>query len=102
MKKAYHDEDSADIQLDVVALLLTLKQIEGGALGDEENGLEFQLSFHREVFEGKVVFPIVGEGLVERGILVLRNVLRVSCPDGFSLVELLLLGALRGKETRIS
>ena len=44
-----HDEDSAHVQLDVVLLLLVLKQVEGSTLGDEEQSTELQLPLHREV-----------------------------------------------------
>ena len=39
-----HDEHTADKQLDVVELALLLKEIEWGALGDEQNRLELQLT----------------------------------------------------------
>ena len=34
-----HDEDAADVELDVVLLLLVLEKVEGGAFGDEQEGL---------------------------------------------------------------
>lgn len=56
-----HDEDSSDVELDVVLLLLGLEHIEGGSLWDEEDGLELELSLDGEVLDGEVLFPVVGE-----------------------------------------
>lgn len=39
-----HDEDSAHIELDVVLLLLVLKEVERSAPGHEEQGTEFKLT----------------------------------------------------------
>ena len=41
-----HDEDSAHVELDVVLLLLVLKEVKGGTTGHEEEGTELQLPFH--------------------------------------------------------
>ena len=43
---AVHDEDPPDIQLDVVLLLLVLKEVEGCATGDKEESTELQLALH--------------------------------------------------------
>ena len=43
---AVHDEDPPDVQLDVVLLLLVLKQVEGSAAGDEQQGPELELALH--------------------------------------------------------
>ena len=43
------------------------------------------------MLDSEVLFPIVGEGLVERGILILGDVVGLSHPDGLGLVELLVL-----------
>ena len=59
------DEDTADVELDVVLGLLGLEEVEGSALGNEEDGTELELTLNREVLDGKVVLPVVGEGLVE-------------------------------------
>ncbi len=59
------DEDTADVELDVVLGLLGLEEIEGSTLGDEEDGAELKLTLNREVLDSKVVFPVVGERLVE-------------------------------------
>lgn len=85
------DEDTADVELDVVLGLLGLEEIEGSALGNEEDGAELKLTLNREVLDSEVVLPVVGEGLVEGSVLLLGDVLRVASPDGLLLVELLLL-----------
>lgn len=85
------DEDAADVELDVVLGLLGLEEIEGSALGDEEDGAELKLTLDGEVLDSEVVLPVVGEGLVEGSVLLLGDVLRVAGPDGLLLVELLLL-----------
>ena len=78
--------------LDVVALLLRLEEVEGGALGDVQDGLELELALDAEVLAREVVLPVVGERLVERRVFLLRDVRRVARPEGLGLVELLLLG----------
>ena len=37
-----------------------------------------------------MIFPIIGQALVECTVLVVCNVLRIASPDGFRLVELLI------------
>jgi len=83
-----HDEDAPDIELDVVLLLLVLEEVEGGALGDEEEGAELELALDREVLDGQVLLPVVGEGLVELAVLLLADVVGVAGPDGLRLVKL--------------
>jgi hypothetical protein len=61
-------------------------------LGNVDDSLELELTLDREVLDGKVVLPVVGERLVERRVLLGGDVLRVSGPKGLSLVELLVLG----------
>lgn len=104
------DEDSSNVELNVVPLLLGLKQVKGSTLRNVEHGLELELTLNGEVLDGKVVLPVVGNGLVEAGVLLLGDVLRVpiikksqimvyivlQCknlpgPDGLLLVELLVL-----------
>ncbi|CAG9942373.1 unnamed protein product [Clonostachys rosea f. rosea IK726] len=85
------DEDTADVELDVVLGLLSLEQVEGSTLGNEEDGTELELTLNGEVLDSEVVLPVVGERLVEGGILLLGDVLGVASPDGLLLVELLLL-----------
>ncbi len=41
-----HDEDSPDVQLDVVLLLLVLKEVERCTAGNEEQGPELKLTLH--------------------------------------------------------
>jgi hypothetical protein len=41
------------------------------------------------VLDGKVIFPVVGQTLVERGILFSGNLLRVTRPEGLRFVEFL-------------
>jgi hypothetical protein len=86
------DEDSSDVELNVVSLLLGLKQVEGRSLGDEDDGLELELTLNGEVLDGQMVLPVVGDRLVERGVLLGGDVGGVSGPDGLLLVELLVLG----------
>jgi hypothetical protein len=84
-----HDEDSADVELDVVFLLLGLEHVEGGALGDEDDGLELESALHGELLDSEVVLPVVGEGLVEVGVVFLGDLVGLLHPDGLGLVELL-------------
>merc|ERR1719246_119884 len=70
-----HDEDTTDVQLDVVLLLLGLEEIKGSSLGNEKESAELEGAFNGEVLHGEVLFPIVGEGLVESGVLVFGDVL---------------------------
>lgn len=46
------------------------------------------------MLDGKVVFPVVGETLVEGTVLLGRDVRGVTRPDGLRLVELLVGGLL--------
>ena len=46
-----HDEDSPDVQLDVVLLFLVLKEVERRTAGNEEQGPELQLALHGEVLQ---------------------------------------------------
>ena len=85
------DEDAADVKLDVVLGLLGLEEVEGGTLGDVEDGAELELTLDGEVLDGQVVLPVVGERLVEGGVLLLGDVGGVASPDGLGLVQLLLL-----------
>ena len=76
-------------------------------LGDEEDGLELELTLDGEVLDGEVVLPVVGERLVEGAVLLGRDVLRVARPQGLGLVELDLLGdvlldGLRATRARVS
>ena len=56
---------------------------------DEEDGLKLELAFDGEVFNGKVLLPIVGQALIEGTVLFRGDILRVPRPDRLGLVELL-------------
>jgi len=60
--------------------------------GNEENGLELELTFNGEMLDSEVLFPVVGQAFVESAILVRSDVLWVPCPDGLGFVEFLVLG----------
>ena len=57
-------------------------------LRDIKDGLELKLTLDGKVLDSKMILPVVSERLVERSIFLLRNVTRVTRPDGFRLVEL--------------
>merc|ERR1719284_1796152 len=86
-----HDEDSSDVELEVVLLLFVLEEIEWGSLWNEEEGGELELTLNVEVLDREVLFPVVGEGLVEGDVLILGDVLWLSHPDWLGLVEDLVL-----------
>ena len=44
-----HDENTSDIQFDIVLLFLVFKQIEGRPLGDKQKCTEFELSLNAEI-----------------------------------------------------
>merc|ERR1719277_1239116 len=46
------------------------------------------------MFDGQMILPIVGQGLVELGVLLIRDVVWVASPDWLGLVEFLELGVL--------
>merc|ERR1711865_483245 len=71
-----HDEHTADIQLDVAALLLRLEHVERGATRNKEQGAELELTFDGEVLDGQMILPIIGQGLVEGCILFIGDILR--------------------------
>lgn len=52
------DEDTTNVELDVVLRLLSLEKIKRRALGNEEDGTEFKLTFDGEMLDSKVVFPV--------------------------------------------
>merc|ERR1712176_1753006 len=59
----------------------------GARLGEEEDGAELELALHAEVLDGGVLLPVVGDGLVERSVLILGDVIRLAHPDGLHVVE---------------
>ncbi|GET90669.1 heat shock protein 83 [Leishmania tarentolae] len=81
-----HDEHTAHVQLDVVALLVRLEHVERRALRNKHDRAELQLALHREVLRSRRVLPVVGDGLVEGSVLLLRHVLRVARPERLVLV----------------
>ena len=86
-----HDEDSSNVELDVVPLLLGLEEVEGSSLGDVQDGLELELTLNGEVLDGEVILPVVAQALVEGSVLLRGNVLRVSGPKRLGPVQLLVL-----------
>jgi hypothetical protein len=52
------------------------------------------LTLNGKVLDSKMVFPIVGQALVEGAVLFWSDVRWVTSPDGFRLVELLVGGLL--------
>merc|ERR1719409_1386639 len=61
-----HDEDSADVQLDVArVLLLRLKEVKRRALRHEKDRGELELALDGEVLDRQVLLPIVRERLVK-------------------------------------
>jgi hypothetical protein len=61
-------------------------------LGNVENCLELELTFDREVLDGKMILPIVGQALVKRAVLLGRDILGIASPERLHLVELLIFG----------
>jgi hypothetical protein len=108
-----HDENTTNVELDVVPLLLGLEKVEGSPdnvneqlaqdfqllliivcnspLGDIQQSLELQLSLDAEVLDGKVVLPVVAQALVESSVLLGGNILGVPGPKRLGLVQLLVL-----------
>jgi hypothetical protein len=86
------NEHTANVELDVVALLAALEHVEGRAAGNKEDSAEFELTLDREVLDGKMVLPVVGNGLVEASVLLVGDLVGVAGPDGLGLVKDLLLG----------
>jgi hypothetical protein len=86
-----HNENTTDIKLDMIVLLLipSLKHIKGGTLGAEQNSLEFELSLDGKVLDGGVLLPVVGDGLVKGCIFVLGDIVGFAHPEGLHVVEVL-------------
>ena len=61
-------------------------------LGNVENCLELELTFDREVLDGKMILPIVGQALVKRAVLLGHDILGIASPERLHLVELLIFG----------
>jgi hypothetical protein len=86
-----HDEDTTNVELDVVSLLLGLEHIERSTLGNVKDSTEFELTFNREMLDSQMVFPIVRESLVEFRVFFSLDILRVTGPERLGLVEFLVL-----------
>jgi hypothetical protein len=86
-----HDEHTSHVQLDRVLLFAVLEQVESGTLGHKQQGSELELTLDAEVLDGQMVFPVVGQRLVELAVLRLRNVFGVAGPQRLGLVQLFLL-----------
>ena len=61
---------------------------------DEQDCLELQLTLNREVLDSQVVFPIVGQALIEGRVLLGSDITRVASPERLGLVQLLVLNGL--------
>jgi len=57
--------------------------------GNVEDSLELKLAFDREMLDGKVLLPIVGQALVKGPVLFGGDILRAPRPDRLGHVELL-------------
>mmetsp|Transcript_26698 Transcript_26698/g.74554 ORF Transcript_26698/g.74554 Transcript_26698/m.74554 type:complete len:584 (+) Transcript_26698:103-1854(+) len=84
-----HDEDAAHVQLDVVALLLGLEQIEGRSPRHEEQSAKLQLTLHAKVLHRQMVFPVIAQRFVKRCVFLICDVLGLSHPERLVLVQLL-------------
>merc|ERR1712054_41903 len=83
-----HDEDAADVQLDVArVLLLRLEEVKRRALRHKEDGGELELALDGEVLDRQVLLPIIRERLVEGAVLLLRHLLRLARPERLLLVH---------------
>merc|ERR1719261_466198 len=83
-----HDEDAADVQLDVARVLLVrLEEVKRRALRHEKDRGELELALHGEVLDRQVLLPIIRERLVEGAVLLLRHLLRLARPDRLLLVH---------------
>ena len=63
-------------------------------LWNEKDSLELKLTFNGEVLDGEMVLPVIGQALVEGGVLFGGNVGRIACPDRLGLVQFLVGGLL--------
>merc|ERR1719506_1165031 len=81
------DEDTADVELDVALLLGWLELVEWSPLWHEDHGLELKLALDGEVLDGEVVLPVVADVLVEGGVLLLGDLVRVAHPEWLLLVH---------------
>mmetsp|Transcript_62197 Transcript_62197/g.140124 ORF Transcript_62197/g.140124 Transcript_62197/m.140124 type:complete len:837 (-) Transcript_62197:74-2584(-) len=92
-------EHPSNKELDLSLLRpVVVRHVEGGLLGEEEDGLELDLALGVEVRVGQGVEIVLGDGLVELGVLLLRDILFGAQPDCLLRIHLLPLedGLLRG------
>ena len=60
-----HNEDTLDVQLDIVQLLAGLEEIKRSTLRHKDDSLELKLTFQVEVLYTQMFLPIVSDTLVE-------------------------------------
>ena len=58
------------------ALLLGLEEVKGCTTRNKQQGTELKLTLDAEMLHREVVLPVVGQGLVEAGVLFICDVLR--------------------------
>lgn len=68
-----HNEHTANVELNVVELLLGFEHVEGSATRGEQHGTEFKLSLDAKVLHSEIIFPVIGESLVENRHLAARS-----------------------------
>ena len=74
--KVVRDEDAAHVQLDLVNLLaVVLEHVVGSGLGNEQDGLEGNLSLSGEVSLAHGIVLVLGEALVEFIVLLILNLI---------------------------
>ena len=82
------DEDTADVQLERArAAVVVVVVVRRRSFGDVENGLEFDVALRLEVRVRERLFRVLGESLVELGVLFLFDFVRASEPDRLDVVE---------------
>jgi hypothetical protein len=89
-----HDKDTTDIKLHVVLLLFSFEEIERNSAWHEKQCAELELTLNTEVLNGQMIFPVVGQALVEFAIFFLGNIIGVACPNWLGLVQFLILCVL--------
>ena len=52
------------------------------------------MAFNAEMFDGQMFLPIVGQGFVKFAVFLLRNVIGITGPNGFCLVQFLIFSVL--------
>lgn len=89
-----HDEDSSDIQLDVVLHLPILKKVEWSSSRYKEQRTKLELALDGEMLHCEMVLPVIGEGLVELSVLFVADVVWITGPNWFGFVQFLEFGVL--------